>query len=180
VKKFFSVLDALLEQNRVLKFGIAVMALANAVLVFGLLYVVDRQKVVVVPPELRKEFWVAGNRVSRSYLEQVFFFVTDRLLNVSPENVESSVAAVYPFLTTDPEGLKAVQEQLQDYVKRVKKNKVWQVFYPVALHVKENEVIVAGVLKRGIMDQLLETKDKKVRYLFSVRGGRLLIERIDL
>lgn len=178
--RFFSYLDKLIAENRVLKFTVLLMALTNVVLGFLFLSVRGSQRIVVVPPEVKKEFWVAGREVSLSYLEQVFYYVTFSLLNVSPETVDESLSRVYVFLTTDPELITQIKEAFREYAEAIKRKKVYQVFYPMGIDVKGNEVLVKGVLKKMVGAGDVGEESKTVRYWFRVEGGRLFIEGIEL
>ena len=178
--RFFSYLDKLIAENRVLKFAILAMGVTNVVL--GGLYLEARgdQRVVVVPPEVRKEFWVAGSEVSRSYLEQVFYYVSFSLLNVSPETVDESLTRVYVFLTTDPSILEKIKEAFREYAEAIKRKKVYQAFYPVSFEVKGNVAVVKGIVKKVVGAGEVEEEGKVIKYTFSVRNGRLFIEGIEL
>lgn len=178
--KYFSLIDSLLSQNRVLKLAILSLTLTNLATAYLLYLSWGKQKIVVVPPEIRKEFWVAGNKVSMSYIEQVFYFLSDRILSVSPENVESSIATIYPFLSTDPGVLPLIEKQLYKYKKHVKENRIWQVFYPLSLKVEGNKVKVSGILKKGVEGQLISNENKTITFTFSVKNGRLIVEGIEL
>ncbi len=179
--KFFSYLDKLVEENRVLKFALVALCVTNVVL--AVLYLQGRsvQKVIVVPPEVRKEFWVAGGTFSRSYLEQVFYYVTSSILSVSPETVDESLSRVYVFLTTDPVLIQKIKTAFREYAEAIRSKKVYQVFYPVKMSVvRNNEVVVEGILKKVVGPGKVETESKKVKYRFRVENSRLLIEGIEL
>jgi len=178
--KFFSVLDELLAENRILKLGILGLTVSNVATAFLLFHTLTSQKIVVVPPEIRREFWIAGDRVSRAYLEQVFFFLSDRILSVSPENVDMSLSTIYPFLTTDPSLLPQIEKVLIKYKNHIKENRIWQVFYPMNLTVRGNEVVVSGIIKKAVENQLIGSFDKRIRFKFSVRNSRLVVEGIEL
>lgn len=178
--KFFSYLEKLIEENRVLKYGILAMGLTNVAL--GVLYLQSQgsQKVIVVPPEIRKEFWVTGKTVSRSYLEQVFYYVTSSILNVSPETVDESISRIYVFLTTDPVLVGKIKRAFQDYALAIKTKRVYQAFYPMSIEFKGNKAIVRGFMKKIVGAGEVIEESKEVKYTFRVQNGRLFIEGIEL
>ena len=178
--KYFSYLDKLIEENRVLKFALLALGITNVLL--ALLYIQSRnaQKVVVVPPEIRREFWVAGGALSKSYLEQVFHYVTSSILNVSPETVDESLSRVYVFLTTDPALVRRIKDAFHEYARTIKERKVYQSFYPMEMRIGKGEVTVKGLLKKVVGPGEVETEERTVRYRFRVQGTRLLIEGIEL
>ena len=46
------------------------------------------EKTVIVPPAIDKSFWVSGNEVSKSYLEQMAYWYAGLALNVTPSTGE--------------------------------------------------------------------------------------------
>lgn len=42
------------------------------------------EKTVIVPPDIHRSFWVSGNEVSKSYLEQMAYWYAGLALNVTP------------------------------------------------------------------------------------------------
>ncbi len=178
--KFFSYLDKLIEENRILKFVVLILTLTNVALAVLFLQIRNTQKVVVVPPEIRREFWVSGNTLSKSYLEQVFYYITSSLLNVSPETVDDSISRVYVFLTTDPALVGRIKKAFQDYTSAIKRKKVYQVFYPMSMDIKSNVVIVRGMVKKIVGAGEVIEENKEVKYRFKVLNSRLFIEGIEL
>ena len=49
---------------------------------------VGRERIVLTPPAIDKSFWVAKDKVSASYLEQMGSFIAYLTLDVSPSSVE--------------------------------------------------------------------------------------------
>jgi len=178
--KFFSLFDKLVEENRILKLVVLSLTALNFVLALMYIRATNKVKVVVVPPEIRKEFWMVGNEVSREYLEQVFYYVTSSLLNVSPETVDESLSRIYVFLTTDPDLLEKIRLAFREYALAVKKNKVYQSFYPMTMEVKGNTVIVKGILRKTVGVGSVKEESREVKYKFTVRNSRLFIEGIEL
>lgn len=96
--KFLSYVEKLEKENRL--FYVVVLGLLVVNLILGfLLYRASVDKtVIVLPPNVEKEFWVAGDKLSRAYLEQVGIFLADRILSVSPENVDKSIDTFNPTI----------------------------------------------------------------------------------
>lgn len=178
--KFLSYVEKLEKENRI--FYIVVIGLLMVNLFFGfLLYKASVDKtVVVLPPNVAKEFWVAGNKLSRAYLEQVGIFLADRILSVSPENVDASIDMITPFFTTNPEQVKALKETLAGYRASIKRENWFQSFYPLKVVITERSITVEGVLRKTAGVTYIGQEKKSIQFFFEVKNGRLLITEVKL
>ncbi len=60
--------------------------LLNIVLGFGIVNVMGYQKIILVPPVIERPSWVTSYQVSPEYLSGMSLFLTNLLLNVTPNN----------------------------------------------------------------------------------------------
>jgi conjugal transfer pilus assembly protein TraE len=181
-KLFFSNWAKLKEENSVLK--IVLLGLTAAVIVSSIAnYKLYQEKtVVVMPPNITKEFHVTGNRLSFEYIEQVGYYLSDRILSISPENAQNSFDTVLPFLTTNPEAIKVIRENLALQTKVIKENDIYQVFYPMRTMVNEQgkKFSVEGVLKKMSGNNEISTGRATITFDFIVKDGRMIIKGIEV
>lgn len=176
--KFLSYVSKLEKENRL--FAGIVLLLILVVLVEGfLLYKASVHKVVLVlPPRVDREFWVSGDELSKAYLEQVGYFVSDRLLNVSSANVESSISAIYPFLTTNINEVKAIKEFFANYINTIKGQDIVQSFHPLKVVITENSVSVEGILHKVSGNVYIGNERKILTLFYEVKNGRFMIKEV--
>lgn len=182
--KFWNFWEKLDRENRVLKFGFLVLLIIVSVQSYLVIELYDRKTVVVLPPRVEKEFWVAGDTLSRSYLEQVAYFIADRLFNVSPENVKSSIDMILPFLTTEPENLKKIREQLIAYAREIIDNDIYQSFYAMKFLIGKDRnkrpfMRIEGILRRTSGDVYIGQRKAILNLFFKVKNGRLIIYELE-
>jgi len=178
--KFLSYLEKLEKENRLLYLFVAGLLLVN-VLEGILLYKASVSRtVIVMPPRVEKEFWVSGDTLSRAYLEQVAIFLADRILSVSPENVDKSLDMIGVFFTTDPEGLKAIRESLKEYAVVIKRENYSQMFYPLSVVITEKNLTVEGVLRKVVGTTYAGQERRSITFSYEVRNGRLFITEVKL
>ena len=72
-------------QQRVAIIGLVLCLGLSLVIIFNM---VGRERIVLTPPAIEKSFWVAKNKVSASYLEQMGGFMAYLTLDVSPSSIE--------------------------------------------------------------------------------------------
>ncbi|WP_457641308.1 TraE/TraK family type IV conjugative transfer system protein [Persephonella sp.] len=182
MKKYYNFWEKIITENRIYQTVIVVLAgviIAEGVLINSLF---KEKQVVILPPKIEKEFWVAGDKLSTSYLEQVAYYIADRVLSVSPLNVDHSFDAILPFLTTDPETIKDIQTSLALQAKKIKDNDIYQVFYPMKFWVddKRYKMYVEGMLKKMTANTYLGQERVVLELRFTVKNGRLLVTSIEI
>lgn len=180
--KYFSYIAKLKADIRIL--ALSNIALSIALAVIGVLFanLAGRKVVVILPPKVDKEFWVSGRKVSNTYLEQVGLFIADRLMSVSPSNVEDSLASIYPFLTTEPTTLKKLKSFFAEYISEIKENSYWQSFYPMRVDIvpKNRKIVVRGIVKKLSGNVYLGEERKSVEITFRIKNGRFLVEKLEV
>ena len=75
----------LIERNRLL-IALSITGGLSLLLGFSVFCLVGKERVVIVPPIVNRDFWVATDTVSDSYLEQMAEFFAGLLLNVTPNS----------------------------------------------------------------------------------------------
>lgn len=178
--KYFSLMKKLEEEVKWQ--AIVIIVLVFALVLEGVLLfkAYTSKTVIVLPPRVDREFWVSGNTLSFSYLDQTAKYLADRILSVSPANVDSSLASVYPFLTTDPNQLKAIRDSLIAYSNSIKQNDLWQAFYPLRtlLDEKNQKIAVEGILKKTTGNVYVGEEKKTIVFAFEVQNGRFIVREV--
>ena len=180
--KYFDLLSKLDAQARFLGLTVTLLAVCLLLMSYTVFSLYSKKTVVILPPKVEKEFWVAGNTLSSSYLEQVAYYIADRVMTVSPQNVEGSLDMIRPFFSTDPEDLKELDKVFIKIVKTVKENDFYQVFYPLRFFVdrKANRLVVEGLVRKMSGMQYIGQERKTVTIEFFVRNGRFFVKGIEV
>ena len=71
--------------------------LVNLVLALFAVRLSGHERIVIVPPNIHKTFWVESDRVSSEYLEQMGYFLLQLTLNVTPQSVDHQAKLLLPF-----------------------------------------------------------------------------------
>ena len=184
VKDFFSDWGRLKSENgtyRVITIGLTAALIAS---VFANYLLFQNKTVLVLPPKITQEFQVTGNELSTSYIEQVGFYLADRILSVSPQNVDASFDTIIPFLTTNPEAVKVIKEQYATQAAAVKNNDIYQVFYPMKIFTNNTDgggrFSVEGHLKKMTGNTLITSGKTTVNFVFIVKNGQMIITNIEV
>ena len=72
------------QEIRFMRILLAGLLLVILVVAGVVLKLVGNEKTVLVPPEIKRSFWVSGNAVSREYLEDMAYWYAGLALNITP------------------------------------------------------------------------------------------------
>jgi conjugal transfer pilus assembly protein TraE len=178
--KFFTEWERLKAENKIMTIAIVALAITILVLTIALISAYKSQKVIVLPPKVDKEFWVSGNTFSSEYLEQVAFYLSDRLLTISPTTVKASFDSVIGFV--EASSVRKLRESLDEQANTIIREKVYQVFYPAqfAVDTSKRIITVRGQLKRFSGNVYQYEAESAIQFSFYVREGRLYITSIEI
>lgn len=164
------------SRNRRLSFVILTMGLTLLLAMVAILSVIGRDRVVVVPPNLTKSFWVTSAKASPDYLEQMAAFVSWLILDVSPATIEWKSDMLLSYVS--PKTYGALKSQQQIEAERLKKLNAATYFQPQQLVVDEahQSVVVRGRLRTQINGADTTADLKAYSAAFEFAGGRMHLD----
>lgn len=112
IKKFFETYSGMLLENRIYRWVLILLLLSNLVLVVLLR---SNQTVVLVPPTLEKEAKIGTRQADRAYLEAWGLFFATMMGNVTPRNIDFTLASLQRFMAPD-----IYQEMSQSLIEQAK------------------------------------------------------------
>jgi conjugal transfer pilus assembly protein TraE len=146
--------------------------LSSLVLMFNM---VGRDRVVVTPPAIDKTFWVAKDRVSSSYLEQMGSFIAYLTLDVSPQSIDWKKTMLLQYVSPDVYGaLQTRQEVEADRLRRLNATTQFSVAQLVPNEEAMN-VTLKGRLATFINGARTSDIDKEYVAEFEFKGNRVQI-----
>lgn len=107
---------------------------------FVIFYLSGRERVILVPPQLEQSVWIEGNKVSRSYLEQMTLFFSSLALNITPDNAGFKHQRLLQFI--DPSVYGALKAKLAQEADVLKRRNLSTVFQPISLAINEDQAMV--------------------------------------
>lgn len=179
----FSIQRSQLEKLYVQRNGFMMLALGSMLVcifqVFIMFLMVGREKIVIVPPNIEKSFWVSAQHVSPEYLSEMTTFFANLRLNVTPQSASLQRETILRY--TDPTYYNILNSQLVQETDHITEQHISIAFFPVNVKVdtKHFKAIIVGDLKSYVGETTLPTK--RARYLVSYRydAGRLLIKAFE-
>ncbi len=180
--KFFSKYNNMLRQLDVIKIFAFLMVIINGYLGFTIISDKQNDKVIITPSIITSEFSSVGNIFSKEYFEMVGEQLANALLTVSPHNIDTSFDSIQKYLSTDPDEIKAIKEYLLDNSERIKKDSIFQAFYPIrtSVNYKHNKFTVEGFFKSSTGNLPLENTKKRITFFYKVISKRLIIKKFEV
>lgn len=160
------------QRNTSLVFA-GVVLITNVLLGVKLLWHSDR--IIVVPPEIRKEFWIEGSRASSTYLEQMSLYFTKQMLDMTPLSAGEISTTILRHVSSDY--YSAFSQKLIEQEKYLKDNSITTIFFPKSVRVDEiNKVVkVTGQIKQMVANTLVQEEEQTYMLGFKYDGVRFLI-----
>ena len=174
--KDLKVLLATVRQQRLAILGLVVCIGLALVIMFNM---VGRERIVLTPPAIDKSFWVAKDKVSASYLEQMGGFMAYLTLDVSPSSIEWKKAMLLQYVAPDVYGALQTRQDLEaDRLKRL--NATTQ--FSVAQLVPDEDTL--SVHLKGRLATFINgtrTSDVEKEYVvgFDYTGNRIQLKRFE-
>lgn len=164
------------SRNRRLSLVVLMMGLTLLLAMLSIISVIGRDRVVVVPPNLTKSFWVTSTKASPDYLEQMAAFVSWLILDVSPATIEWKSDILLSYVAPKTYGPLKSQQQLE--AQRLKRLNASTYFQPQQLVVDEarQSVVVRGRLRTQINGADTTSDLKAYSVTFDFAGGRVHLE----
>ena len=140
-------------------------------------YLVGKERVVVVPPIVSRDFWIATDSVSDSYLEQMTEFFAGLLLNVTPNSF--SVRAEHLLQHVEPKAYPAIKAQLVEQQMEIQRRAMSTSFHPSSFKIDRGRLLVElkGELMMWVGNAPIESQSKTYQLQFVQHQGRLYIQQ---
>jgi len=152
--------------------------LAVSTLLLSISHFFKNEKTIVVPPEIRSEFWVDSTGFSPSYLEQIGLYIGQLILSKSSESADKQRGTVLKH--THPQFAGFLNKKLTEEASRIQKEGISYVFFPLEVRVRleKKEVLISGERVSYLNDRKLSSNKEEYLLSFTYSGGRLLLSGI--
>ncbi|WP_462373732.1 type IV conjugative transfer system protein TraE [Turicimonas muris] len=148
----------------------------NLILAGGIVAMEDKSRVVVLPAEPSKSFWMDDKTVSPEYLEQMSSYLVQLALNNSPETFEHNMTQLLKY--ADPEKRGDIELMLLKQGRQMKSSNSSTSFIPQSVEVlpRSMKVVVSGNVRQFIGNVLTSTTQKCWTLQFRYAGTRLWVQ----
>lgn len=151
----------------------------NILLVSYHFTLIGQERVILLPPNISKSFWVDGNQVSSEYLSEMALFFTNLRLNATQENAGMQHSLLLRYV--HPSIYPAMKGQLIEEEERIKGSHITMIFYPVNVQVDSTNWVarVTGDLQSIIGQDMQPIQRVLYQITFRYDSGRLLVKSFE-
>lgn len=151
----------------------------NLILATAIATTQANEKIVVIPAEPTKSFWLDNHSVSTDYLEQMGVFVLQLALNNSPETLDYNLKKLLKYVAPEQRG--HTELALLEQARKIRLNNSSTAFLPQKVEVKTQSQVVAvsGTYKQFIGNALASQSEKCFLIDFSYQGSRLWVKTLN-
>jgi conjugal transfer pilus assembly protein TraE len=174
--KELKALMATVWQQRLAILGLVLCLALALVIMFSL---VGRERIVLTPPTIDKSFWVAKDKVSASYLEQMGSFMAYLTLDVSPSSIEWKKGMLLQYVAPDVYGALQTRQDLE--ADRLKRLNATTQFSVAQLIPNEDSMSVHLKGRLATFINGTRTSDIEREYVvaFDYAGNRIQLKRFE-
>jgi len=177
---FKAVWDKCSSQNITLRIALAALTLAIIAQSLVIVALYDKQRVVFVPPKIDREFYIASDGPSTSYLEMMGDHIASRVMVFTSSNVLPRFNSILPLLS--PANYNEVKTMLARQAESIIKANISQIFYTSKIVVDEKlqTIGVFGAMRTMVVDQVSAEKTSVLWIKYRFVGGKFEIESLHV
>lgn len=172
-KKFLTTNSNSAREITFLRVTIIGLIVVIALLSMSLSRTLALERTVIVPPTLEKSFWVTGEAVSKSYLEQMAYWYAGLALSASPKTGNYQKDLFLHYAT--PAGAGQLKNEMNARLDYMEKNNTTTMFTIQTINTDERTMKVAVT---GDLDTYLGDKRISTKHTIYVIGFKYINERL--
>lgn len=153
-------------------------ALLFLLIIMSLCLFFRNERVILIPPEVRREFWVEGNRFSPEYLEEMAVYFLHLALDVNQTTLPYNIEILSRY--ADVEAVNYLREKYEKDIKKLKQNDASTSFEAKEITVfpDKNLVRVEGKLNNYVGSKRIKDSQETYEVTFRTYRGRLFFKGI--
>jgi len=175
-KNFKRQLDLAILQTWTMRIAVIAMAIVIIVQMFMIMRITSNQKIIVLPPKVRKAFYLTGSKFSKGYMVNMGDYLSQKLLDLTPANYKYQLNTFLQF--ANPSDYNNLKMELLGQMKALALLSVSQAFFPKTVSVKGHTIYVYGILLR-IIGNKSKSYQKTLKIGYLIKNGELNVKSVS-
>jgi type IV conjugative transfer system protein TraE len=165
------------QRNMLLKLTIILLLI---LVILSLCLLFRNERTVILPPEVRREFWAEGNRFSPEYLEEQAVYMAHLALDINQTNCPYNAEILMRY--ADAEVCAYLRERFEKTLKTLKQNDASTRFdvKDATVFPESNTVHVKGILNCFVGSRQINGYSETYEVNFRTFRGRLFLKDFKL
>ena len=147
-------------------------------MIVNVVFLRGKDRLIIVPPKIEKEFWIEDSKSSEAYLEQMGVFFATLAGNMSPANAEYNAKLLSSYL--DASSFGDIKNEITAQAAYFKKNNISQSFFPkgTKIDINTGRVEIEGDVIRYIGSVKVSQEKILVIVKLNTKGYHLKIDEL--
>lgn len=160
----------------VLAIGSMIINILQLLVIFAIL---GHERIIIVPPNINRSFWVSASQVSPEYLSEMAYYFVQLRFNMTPSNAASQRDLLLRYVL--PRYYGALKTELLSEADRITKEHITTAFYQNNIQVDTRQLLakITGDLQTSVGDAILPMQRVIYQISFTYDSGRLLIKSFE-
>lgn len=149
--------------------------LLNIFLAFVILCTIGNERIILIPPNIQKSFWVTNSQVSADYLTEMSLFFANLRLNITPANALLQHDLLLRYVGS--EYYNDLKLNLGEERDILKKDHITTAFFPsdIAVDLKHLKTKIKGNIYQTIGETHLPAQAKIYELSFNYKNSKLSV-----
>lgn len=165
-------------ENRMLKFTILVLLAAVLILSGGIVTVMNKERIILVPPVINSKVVITGDKASESYLREFIRYIVNLALTYNSANARnqfSELLAVY-----DPAGFPNARKELYELADKIETTRASSAFHiqTFTSNPDKNQVEVQGTKMTYIGEMKADIVQTSYIVEYRFDNGKFILTRL--
>ncbi len=163
------------QRNMLLGFSSVLLLI---MLVMSLCLFFKSERVIILPPEVRREFWSEGNRFSPEYLEEMAIYFVHLSFDVNQTTLPYNTEILSRYAST--QAASYLRSKYEKDIKKLKKNNASTTFevQEVVVYPERNVVQVSGLMNKYVGAHKIKDSKDIYEVHFEIHRGRLFFKKM--
>lgn len=159
-------------------YSLLCLILTMVILLLSCFLFFKKERTVIIPAVVEKEFWVEEGKVSPTYLEQFSLFLGQQILGKNAQSAPIQRQIILRHVSFDSYNM--FRQKLIEEEKNLKEQNISYVFFPLEVEVvpKKLKAVLKGDTVTYVGPNRTTTKQDIFELNFTYQGGRLLLKEI--
>lgn len=156
-----------------------ILAAISLLLTISVCRMMNRERIVIVPPVVNQSFWVEQSAVSPEYLSQMTTFLAQLRLNLTASNAAYQRDTLLRY--TDPIYYGDLKTELVNEADHLEKSHTSMIFYPVEVTVDSQHLTthIIGDLSASVGNDPLPVQRISYQLIFRYSQGKLWLKSFE-
>lgn len=172
---YFEKLSGLTSLKSWILFVATLSVATNLLLAVKVVFTTDRVRDVLVPPEIKKSFWIDDSKVSKDYLDQMAQFFAYLMYSSTPQTVDTQHTELLKYVS--PELYSALDSELRVTARTIKQTNVSTSFTPSFIGSDENAKtsVIEGEFLVTQGKDVIQRSQRKIEIGFDFKGTKIVV-----